>query len=315
MATLLVTGIAGGLSQRVAVLLRQAGHTVVGVDYRALDHEPREGEPLAGMKIYRANYNKTFIEDVFRYHAFDAVLHLGRVGNLKESIGKRFDLNVVGSQKIMNLCVQYKVKKVVVLSTFHIYGAHPANHTPIFEDEPLRAGLDFPQLADAIQLDNMASTWVYKYDDVQTVVLRPTNVVGPTIHNTMSKFLRQARVPHLFGFNPMTQFVHEDDLARAIVLAATGSERGIFNVAGAGVLPFQTAIELAGATTFPLPSTVASLYVAAFSRFPAYLLNFFKYPCVISDDAFRKAYRYVPEVDLRETIASTVREARSRANA
>ena len=63
-------------------------------------------DALGACATYRANYNKTGIEDVFKRHRFDAVLHLGRVGNLKESIGKRFDLNVVGSQKIMNLCVQ-----------------------------------------------------------------------------------------------------------------------------------------------------------------------------------------------------------------
>jgi UDP-glucose 4-epimerase len=308
MASFLVTGMAGGLSQRVAELLLQGGNTVVGVDYRAV---PPLGGPLGDIKIYKANYNKTYIEDVFRYHTFDAVLHLGRVGNLKESQGKRFDLNVVGSQKIMNLCLAHKVARLVVLSTFHIYGAHPANHIPISEDEPLRAGFDFPQLADAIQLDNMASTWVYRHPEVKTVVLRPTNVVGPTIQNTMSRFLRQPRVPHVLGFNPMTQFVNEDDLSRAIIAAGSGGETGVFNVAGPGVLPWRAALELAGAQTFPIPSSMASLYLRLFpSPFPGYLLNFFKYPCVISDAAFRKAFGWRPEVGLRDTIWTTVEKER-----
>ena len=178
MAQILVTGMAGGLSQLIARRLLQEGHEVVGVDYRPVPPLP----DLPGMITYRANYNKTAIEDVFRRHAFERVLHLGRVGNLKEDMGKRFDLNVVGSQKIMNLCLQYGIKRLLVLSTFHIYGASPANHIPIAEDEPLRAGSQFPQLADAIQLDNMAATWVYQHREVLTAVLRVTNVVGPSIH-------------------------------------------------------------------------------------------------------------------------------------
>ena len=41
------------------------------------------------------------IADVFRRHKPQVVLHLGRVGNLRVSKDKRFDLNVVGSAKII----------------------------------------------------------------------------------------------------------------------------------------------------------------------------------------------------------------------
>jgi len=120
-AAILITGFAGGLAQRTARLLLEKGREVVGVDYRP-------APPLPGVTLYRASYNKTAIEDVFRRHSVESVLHLGRVGNLSEAMEKRFELNVVGTQKIMNLCLAHGVKSLVVLSTFHIYGAHPKNH-------------------------------------------------------------------------------------------------------------------------------------------------------------------------------------------
>jgi UDP-glucose 4-epimerase len=285
----------------VARKLIQQGHSVVGADYRLppADLDPR-------MAFYQGNYNKTRIEDVFKRHRFDVVLHLGRVGNLKEAMGKRFDLNVLGSQKIMNLCVHHGVKRVAVLSTFHIYGAHPSNHIPIQEDEPLRAGVEFPQIADAIQLDNMATQWVYQHRKVRTVVLRPANVVGPSIHNAVSRFLRRDTIPHLMGFNPMMQFVHEEDMADAVAATVKHDEVGVFNVAGAGEMPFLTALRLAGARTFPLPTPLVMAYLRAFSAFPAYLVNFFKYPCVIADARFRQAFRWQPRVSLEDSIRTTV---------
>ncbi len=308
MARILVTGFAGGLAQRVAESLLRRGDEVVGVDYRAVPALPAA---LANVPVRRASYDKTAIEDVFRGDAFDAVLHLGRVGNLREAIGKRFDLNVMGSQKLLDLCLRYRVSSLVVLSTFHIYGAHPQNHVPISEEDPLRAGAEFPQIADAIQLDSIASTWVWRHPEVRTVVLRPTNVVGPTVQNTMSKFLRLPIVPHIVGFDPMTQFVHEADLAAAILAALDGPERGVFNVAGPGVVPWRTALEIVEAKTFPLPGTFAAAYMR-FAGFPPYLVNFYKYPCVVSDDAFRERFRWRPAVDLRTTLVSTVAEARAR---
>lgn len=303
MAAILITGIAGGLSQTVAHRLVAAGREVVGVDYRATPAP-------AGVTVYRASYNKTAIEDVFRRHTFESVLHLGRVGNLSEEMEKRFDLNVIGTQKIMNLCLAHGVKTLVVLSTFHIYGAHPRNHTPISEVDPLRAGAEFPQIADAIQLDNMAVTWVYKHPEVRVVVLRPVNVVGPQIHNTMSQLLRLRRVPYLAGFNPMTQFIHEDDMASAIVAAMEGEARGMFNVAGGDVVPWRTALALAGTKAFAIPSSLLKLYMRAFSDFPEYLVNFFKYPCVLTDKAFREAFGWAPKVDIRRTLESTVSGSR-----
>lgn len=309
MAQVLVTGIAGGLAQRAAQKLLASGHEVVGVDYRPL-RAPLTG-PLATLKVYRASYNKTVIEDVFKHHAFDSVLHLGRAGSFKESPGKRFDLNVVGSQKIMNLCVQFKIRRLVVLSTFHIYGAHPKNHIPIAEDEPLRAGLEFPQIADAIQMDSMASTWVYRHPEVKTVVLRATNIVGPTVQNTMSEFMRQRHVPYILGFNPMSQFVHEDDMAAAVLAAWEGDFGGIFNVAGAAVVPWRTALELCKAVTFPLPAPMVPLFMATTGQaVPNYLVNFFKYPCVISDRAFRKLSGWAPRTSIEDTLWSTVAAAR-----
>jgi UDP-glucose 4-epimerase len=306
---LLVTGIAGGLAQLAAEKLLDAGHGVVGVDYRPF----KRILPLE-IPVYQANYNKTLIEDVFRRHRFHGVLHLGRVGNLKESPRKRFDLNVVGSQKIMDLCLKYGVRRLLVLSTFHIYGAHPHNHIPIFEEEPLRAGQSFPQLADAVQLDNMALAWMYQHREIRTVMLRPCNVVGERISNAMSQFLRQRTVPYLAGFNPMLQFIHEEDIRDAVLAAFFGEATGVYNVAGSGAMPYRTALRIAGARQVPVTEAAVGLYLRLARlfgpSFPKYLVDFFKYPCLIADERFRSTFGWAPAVGMSDTIRRTVRPVR-----
>jgi len=306
MARILVTGIAGSLAQVTANRLVEDGHEVVGVDYR-----PVRRLLSSEIKTYRANYNKTRIEDIVRRHRPERVLHLGRVGNLKERMNKRFDLNVVGSAKIMELCLKHNVEQLLVLSTFHIYGAHPHNHIPIFEDEPLRAPATFPQLGDAVQLDNMASQWVYRHRNMHTVVLRPCNVVGPNIRNAISTYLRHRALVYLAGFSPMWQFVHETDMVAAIMAACDKSAFGIFNIAGAGALPLVEALELTGARLFPVPGPVAELTIRLGRRLtrsvPNYLLDFLRYPVIISDAKAREELGYQPTVGIEESIRDTVR--------
>jgi UDP-glucose 4-epimerase len=302
----IVTGITGGLSQLVAAELAARGHAVVGVDYRPVRSLP------SCHAVYQANYNKTRIEDVFRRHPPALVLHLGRVGNLKERMGKRFDLNVMGSRKVMDLSCKYGARRLVVLSTFHIYGAHPHNHTPIHEDEPVRAGAAFPQIADAIQLDSQALLWIYQHREVQTVLLRPCNVIGPHLSNAMSTFLRAPTLPVMLGFDPMVQLIHEHDLTAAILAVSEAETVGVFNVAGPSAIPWGRALEATGGRVVPVPSSLATLYLKVASAFaptfPPYLINFFKYPCVIDDTALRRTFGWAPRIGELEAVRDTVRQ-------
>ncbi|MFT5429960.1 MAG: UDP-glucose 4-epimerase [Myxococcota bacterium] len=306
MGGILITGIAGSLARLTALAFQARGEEVIGVDYR-----PKPALHPPSIPFYQGNYNKTRFEDVVRKHRPDGIVHLGRVGNLKVRMGKRFDLNVVGSAKVQELALKYGIDRLLVLSTFHIYGAHPHNHIPIFEDEPLRAGTTFPQIADAVQLDNMASRWCYQHRELRTIVIRPTNVIGPDIHNAVSRYLRSARLSYILGFSPMWQFVHQTDLVDALVTGYDSNEIGVFNVAGAGTIPILEALELTLKPTLPIPSVVATamlkLQAALRPTLPSYLVDFFKYPCVISDEKFRKAVGYVPSVGIADSIRSTVR--------
>ena len=299
----LITGIVGSLAQLAAQRLLQQGQEVVGLDYR-----PKPQPFPEGVRFYQGNYNKRVVEDVFKRHKPTQVLHLGRVGNLKTTPNKRFDLNVLGSAKIMELCLTHDVRRLVVLSTFHIYGAHPHNHIPIFEDEPLRAAQTFPQLADAVQLDNQASTWVYRHRGLKTAVLRPCNVIGPHIQNAVSAYLRQHNQIYLMGFSPMWQFIHELDMVSALLLALKSDHVGIYNIAGGGEIPLVEALEITHSRRFPIPSTLAKMALRATGRItmPDYMLEFLKYPCVISDTKFRKDFDYEAKMGVRDSIRSTV---------
>ena len=248
------------------------------------------------------------IEDVFRKHEPSQVLHLGRVGNLKTRAKKRFDLNVMGSAKIMELSLKYAVERLIVLSTFHIYGAHQHNHIPIFEEEPLRAGQNFPQLADAVQSDNQAAMWTYRHRKIKITVLRPCNVVGPHIQNAISNYMRQPLVTYMLGYSPMWQFIHEQDMVDALLLALNKGTPGIFNVAGSGEIPLLDALKLTGARLFPVPTFLArAVLKAGRSRtIPPYFLDFLRYPCVISDAKFKAEFGFTAKVGLIETLRSTV---------
>ena len=128
----------------------------------------------------------------------------------------------------------------------------------------------------------------------------------------MSRFLRGPVKPEMMGFDPMCQFIHQDDMVAAIIAAMGSDDIGVYNVAGESALPWRTVLALSGGRQLSLPSHVASWLLELASTFaevlPAYMINFTKYPCVISDAAFRQATGWEPKVDVQRTILSTIGE-------
>src|SRR5207249_2978140 len=77
----------------------------------------------------------------------------------------------------------------------------------------------FPGIRDLVEVDMYAQQYMWKYPEVDTVILRPAHIVGPTVRNAPSTYLRLPRPWTLAGFDPMVQLIHEEDVAHVLALA------------------------------------------------------------------------------------------------
>ena len=299
---ILITGASSAIARLVAGALSPK-YELVGVDPRpapSASHFPGE--------FHVTDYNSRKLDEVFKKHTFDAVMHLGRIReSQKFSAQYRFQMNVIGTQKLLDLCRLNDVKNLIVLSTYHVYGAHRLNALQLTEESPLRASQTFPELVDAVELDHSATTFMWKHREVRTTILRPVNVIGKHVRNTICSLLRSGVCPKIIGFDPLMQFMDEKDLARALILSLENPISGVFNVAGEGVIAYSHAIRNAQAMTIPIPPIVSSGFVRLLDHvshlgFPPYLMEYFRYPTIVNDDAFRKAFGYQPKVKTVQSI-------------
>ncbi|MFT4622527.1 MAG: UDP-glucose 4-epimerase [Myxococcota bacterium] len=298
--SVLISGAAGRLASIVAQQL--AGEDLVGLDVRALPEGRTFGGPFHRVK----RYDHRKVAEVFRQHRPRALIHLGiRAATAAQRKG-RFTQNVLGTRHLLQLCQRYDVERVVVLGTFHVYGAHEHNAVHIREDAPLKAGAIFPELIDTVELDHTVSNFVYRHRDVHTVLLRAVHIVGPRLQNLMSRLLRSSPTPRLLGFNPLMQFLFEDDAADAIVTALRGTHAGVYNVAGEGAVPYTHAIRLAGGRPLSVPHFLAypltRLLAGGRLMPPRHLIDYFRYATIIDDGAFRLDFDWTPRHNTVETL-------------
>lgn len=296
--TILITGAAGALAQQVINRLRDT-YQIVAVDFRKQTYLSDD------IPSYQINFNKRVFEDLFRKFDFDGVIHLGRITSSEETRMRRYNANVLGTQKLLELSHKYGIEKVVVLSTYHVYGANAYNPALIDETAPLKAAELTMDLIDSVELENLANIYLWKYRDLHMTILRPCNIVGPGVQNTMSSLLSSKHAPVLAGFSPVMQFIHIDDMADAIVLSYEKSNPGIYNVAPEDWVSYQQALELSGCSKIPLPSIPPGLprFIAKtldLKIFPAFLLNYFKYSVVIDGRSFNKTFGFKVKRPLKE---------------
>lgn len=289
---ILIIGIQGAMAKITAEILIQSRSDIqiIGVDSRPIENMPNRPQ----IKAQQIKYNRTNFEKLFREHQFESVLHLGRLGHSPAmgNIHKRIDINLVGTNTILELAQKFQTKKVVILSTHHVYGALPDNPMFLKEDAPLRASFKYAELRDVVEMDQMCTNWMWKnQNQIETIVLRPSNIIGPQIKNNITQYLKTPYAPLPMDYNPMFQFIHEFDMATMIVNAMEKFTTGIYNVTGDDVISLHEAAEIIGVKKILVP-IIAVEQLAKFLtpvwKFPLYMLDYIKFPSTLDNSELKK---------------------------
>ncbi len=301
----LVTGAAGKLGRRVASLLAERGHAVVGIDRRPWPEAPE------GVRMVQADVRKRPAEDVFRTERPEAVIHMATVTHVTHRSAERFRINLGGTRAVFDHAHHYGARQVVFVGRHTFYGAAPDSPLYHTEDEPPMAVQSFPELADLVAADLYAGSALWRYPEIRTAVLRLCYTLGPLRAGTLATFLAGRRVPLVMGFDPLFQFLHDEDAAEAIVLALESSLRGVYNVAGPRPLPLSQIIERVGRQPVPVPEPLLPFALGRFGlpRLPRGAIEHLKYPVVIDWGRFREATGFSPRFDEYETLDAFARAA------
>lgn len=294
----LIPGISGVLGHMVAHRLLAEGHEVIGIDKRPWPDAP------AGVEMHHVDIRKRAAEDVFRKRRPHAVVHMATVTHLVARTEERYRINLGGTRAVFEHACNYGVEHAIFVGRHTYYGAGPESPLYHHEDDPPMAVTTFPELADLVAADLYACTSLWRFPNLVTSVLRFCYTLGPTGHGTLASFLRGPYVPTLLGFDPLYQFMHERDVASAIVVALTSRIRGVYNVAGPQPVPLSVLVQEAGRKQVPLPEMLFTRLLGRFGlpRLPKGALQHIKYPVVIDSDLFRKSTGWTHEVSEVQAI-------------
>ena len=295
---ILITG-AGSSLGRVLCRRLHRRFDVVAVDTRSFPDRPKDVEH------HEVDLRRKAAQTLVKKRKPEMVVHIGPSHD--ERSRRRPGLALETTATLLKLVEQVGAKKLVVISSASLYGPSSTSAAFMSEDAPLLGGQAHPMMADAIAVDMMVQSFFWKSPSTETVVLRPVHILGAHLDNVPSRLLRQNRIPTLMGFDPMMQFIHQDDFVDAVALALQPGARGVFNVAGATQAPLSRVLEARGISAVPIPgfllsSAVTRMRALRLSRIDVRDLVHLKYACLVDGRRAQQGLGFAAKRSLMETL-------------
>ena len=185
------------------------------------------------------------------------------------------------------------VEHVVLLSSATVYGAWDTNPVPLTEEAMLRPNPELEFATRAAERERLAAEWKLEHPGTTVAILRPAVPVAEGALGWLADGLRAAAVVRdSDDDDPPVQYLHLDDLASAVVLAATNEIDGARNVAPDSWMTGEQLRALAGVPRLRLPGRAARTVAGwrwRFGRESAHpgLLPYTSHPWVIANDRLR----------------------------
>jgi len=244
-----VTGAAGHLARALLPPLCAADWvaSVLGVDRQPIGFQDPKFKPVIGDVAGAAARDAAA--------QAEALVHLaGVVVRGRTSAAEMRRVNVEAAQSILGAAAAAGAR-IVVLSSAAVYGKGEA----VTEQAPLAPLPGFLYAEHKAALERWIAAQIPR-----AIVLRPHIILGPNALPLLRQLAALPVFPRLPDPQPQLQCVHEDDVARAVLLALRSSVSGPLNLARAESFCWASLARSrhARAIAVPLPVLRAALWTA-----------------------------------------------------
>ena len=183
MENILITGGAGYIGSHIALELLKAKFNVSVIDNlsNSSTNSLNAVEKLTGKKISFEEgdiRNQDFLDQFFKAHPIDCVIHCAGLKAVAESIQKPYEYyenNIKGSLNLIKAMKNYSVKKLIFSSSATVYDEN--EKMPLFETSAIGQGQN-PYARTKIMIEKILQDEVVSSPNWSIIVLRYFNPVG-----------------------------------------------------------------------------------------------------------------------------------------
>jgi UDP-glucose 4-epimerase len=220
---------------------------------------------LERAEFVRADQSYSILSRIVRATQVDTIVHTFLIVDSTRAPGRAMhEINVIGTMNLLAAAGQSgsPVRQVVVKSSALVYGS-AATDPMWFREEMTRTSSARTRLERSlIEVEGIVRDFAEDNPSTVVTLLRFANVLGTDIVTPISTNLSRPFCPVVAGYDPLLQFLEEDDVVRCLEHVTHHRIPGLYNVAGEGKLPWSEVITICGPRRLAL-SPVGTRFEAA----------------------------------------------------
>jgi nucleoside-diphosphate-sugar epimerase len=261
-----------------------------------------------GASVTRALRGSDVVVHVATPTDLAADLALGAVGRRARAVR--------AVQEVAGAAAAVGARRLVVVTSATVYGARADNPVPLPADAPLRAEPDDGVVGDLLEVERIAARTPRLYPGLAVTVLRPAALVGPGVDTVITRHFAAPRLLSLRGGGMRWQFLHVEDLGRAVAVAVEHDLDGVLTAGSAGWLSAGEVARRTGMRRIELPTQLAygtaeRLHRAGVLPPPAADLAMVVHPWVVGSQRLLEA-GWEPQHDCADCLTVLVNELQAR---
>ncbi|OQY44808.1 MAG: hypothetical protein B6240_09830 [Desulfobacteraceae bacterium 4572_87] len=238
--TVLVTGASGYLGKHLVHALAAEPDgikNIIAADIRKPSSETLE----KGVTYVEADVRSLEISRIIKTHAVDTIVHLATIVTPPKGgpPDLAYSIDVIGTQNILNACIENHVKKIIVTSSGAAYGYYADNAPLLTEDDPIRGNKGFPYSYHKRLVEEMLAEYRKQYPQLKQIVFRPGTILGENVSNQITNLFEKKIVLGIKGADSPFVFIWDQDVVNCIKKGITEDKEGIYNLAGDGALTMK----------------------------------------------------------------------------
>ena len=263
-------------------------------------NEPRV--PLERTEFVRSDQKYSILSRIVRATQVDTIVHTFlTVDSTRVSGTQMHETNVIGTMNLLAAAgaADSSVRHIIVKSSSLVYGANQGDPA-CFREHMVRTAPPRSRVERSLlEVEGYLRDFADDNPHVVVTLLRFTNVLGTDIVTPISAALERGWAPAIFGFDPLVQFVEEDDVIRCLKFVFDRQLPGVYNVAGDGHLPWSEVASICEARLIPFLPPVATglaadlLGLLRLTDLPSEVLDLLRYGRGVDNTRLKQAgFRY-----------------------
>ena len=241
--------------------------------------------PLERTEFVKADQTYSILSRIVGATQVDTIVHTFLVVDSTRVSGRALhEINVIGTMNLLAAAGQSgsPVRQVVVKSSTLVYGSASTDPTWFREEMPRTSPARTRVERSLLEVEGFVRDFAEDNPATVVSVLRFANVLGTDIVTPISTNLSRPICPAVAGFDPLVQFVEEDDVVRCLEHVTRQRIPGLYNVAGTGKLPWSEVTGICGTRLLPISpvgthAAAAPLVRLGLIEFPPELESLLRY--------------------------------------